>query len=157
MALADEGANIAVHYHTSQTAAEELCQLLEASGVEARGFRADLGNDDEVERLFDSIFQSFGRLDVLVCNASRFFRTPLASTKMSEWDELLRVNLRSVFDLTRRAGAHMRERGSGSIVTIGDWAGIRPYRNYLPYCVSKAGVIAPHQGTGPRAGALRAG
>jgi NAD(P)-dependent dehydrogenase (short-subunit alcohol dehydrogenase family) len=142
LTLAEEGANIVAHYHTSKVDADQLCQEIETRGAQARSIYADLSNDGDVQQLVDRALQLFGRLDVLVCNAARFTRTPFESVELADWDDLIRVNLRSTFELTRRAGAHMREQGTGCIVCIGDWAGIRPYRNYLPYCVSKAGVIA---------------
>jgi pteridine reductase len=88
-----------------------------------------------------SVIEAFGRLDVLVNSASVFYRKPLEELTERDWDLNLDTNLKAPFFLSKFAGAAMRRQGAGKIINIGDWAGIRPYNNYLPYTVSKSGLI----------------
>ena len=78
---------------------------------------------------------------MLVNCASVFYRKPLEELTEHDWDVNLDTNLKAPFFLSKFAGAAMRRQGAGKIVNIGDWAGIRPYNNYLPYTVSKSGLI----------------
>ena len=87
------------------------------------------------------VVSEFGRVDVLVNSASVFYRKPLDEITEQDWDLNLDTNLKAPFFLSKFAGAAMRRQGAGKIVNIGDWAGVRPYNNYLPYTVSKSGLI----------------
>ena len=87
-----------------------------------------------------------GPVDVLVNNASVFYRTPLADLGEREWDDNLDVNLKAPYLLSLRLGRAMRDRGAGKIVNIGDADAERPYRDYLPYCVSKAALATLTRG-----------
>jgi len=91
--------------------------------------------------MVEAVLAAFGRLDILVNSASVFHRKPLEELTERDWDTNLDTNLKAPFFLSKFAGAAMRRQGAGKIVNIGDWAGIRPYNNYLPYVVSKAGII----------------
>jgi pteridine reductase len=141
LALAARGAAIAMHYRSSRTEAEEGVARITAQGGTARAFAANLESVAEIERLVDALLAAFGRIDVLVNCASIFYRKPLEELTERDWDINLDTNLKAPFFLAKLAGTAMRRQGAGKIVNIGDWAGIRPYNNYLPYTVSKAGLI----------------
>lgn len=142
LALAQAGMNILVTYRTSPAAAEKTVAELIALGVEARGLAVDLGDAADVIRLADDVLTISGpSLAVLVNSASVYRETPLGEISAESWDDLLAVNLRAPFLLSQRLGLAMKAAGGGHIVNIGDWAGLRPYRSYLPYVVSKAGLI----------------
>jgi pteridine reductase len=81
-------------------------------------------------------------VDILVNSASVFPRTPLADVTVEQWDEVHAVNLRAPFLLGRELGMAMAQRGWGKIINISDCAVNRPYKNYLPYLVSKAGLVS---------------
>ena len=87
------------------------------------------------------VLGAFGRIDVLINSASVFYRKPIEELTEHDWDVNLDTNLKAPFFLSKFAGAAMRRQGAGKIVNLGDWAGIRPYNNYLPYTVSKSGLI----------------
>lgn len=140
--LAAAGADVVVHCRTSRTAAEATCAAARDHGVRADIVVGDLGNAGDIERIAQVAESAFGDLAVLVNNASAFFRTPIETLSDSTWDDLLSVNLKGPSLLALRVGTAMRERAGGVIINIGDWAGLRPYRHYLPYCVSKAGIVA---------------
>jgi pteridine reductase len=141
IAFAQRGAAVAVHYRTSSTDADKVVARIKADGGSARGFRADLQSVAEIEAMTAAVVAEFGRLDVLVNSASVFYRKPLDQITETDWDENLDINLKAPFFLAQCAAPAMRRNGAGKIVNIGDWAGIRPYNNYLPYTVSKSGLI----------------
>jgi len=135
------GANVVVHYHTSAEAAAATVRELEALGVAAVALGADLLRTDEVETLAREAERRTGGVSVLVNSASNYFRVPFDRLTEAVWDQSLDANLKAPFLLSWHLGRAMRERGEGRIVNIADWAGERPYRDYLPYCVSKAGLV----------------
>ena len=139
--LAAHGASIAVHYRTSQSEADAVVAEITNNGGKAQAFRANLEHVAEIEQMVASILDAFGRIDILVNSASIFAPTPLATLTERDWDANLDTNLKAPFFLSKFAAAAMRKQGAGKIVNLGDWAGIRPYKDYLPYSVSKSGLI----------------
>lgn len=145
-ALADRGAHQAVHYLSSKAEALSAVEAFRAKGVEAEAFRADLSQVKEAEALADQVLERFGRVDILVNSASVFFPSPLGDVTDLQWDAIFNTNLKGPFFLAQKLGLAMKAARGGVIINIGDWAGERPYTNYLPYCISKAGVIAMTKG-----------
>lgn len=134
LALARRGANIVVHYHTSARAARQLVAEINRLGVDARAVRADQSNARQVR----AAVQQAGKIDVLVASAAVYRKTPFKTLTEADWDFHLDANLKGPFLWALEAGKRMR---TGKIILFADWAAIRPYRDYLPYLVSKAGVI----------------
>jgi len=141
LALAREGCHVAVHYHRSVAAARATVRELRALGVEAQALRADVSEPADARRLVRETLRHFGRVDLLVNNAGVFFRTPLPRTTPAQWDRLLAVNLRAPFLVSQSAASAMLRAGAGRIVNIADVAGLRAWPSYIPYCVSKAGLL----------------
>ncbi len=139
--FAEQGASVAVHYRTSQAEADAVVAEIASKRAKAQAFRANLENVAEIEQMVASILDAFGQIDVLVNSASVFAPTPLAEITERNWDANLDTNLKAPFFLSKYAGAAMRRNGAGKIINIGDWAGIRPYKDYLPYSVAKSGLI----------------
>jgi NAD(P)-dependent dehydrogenase (short-subunit alcohol dehydrogenase family) len=139
--LARRGTNVVVHYNTSASDAGGTVDELRALGVEALALGADLGRGDAVLALASQAEERTGGVDVLVNNASNYLRAPFDELTEAVWDASLDVNLKAPFLLAWSLGRAMRLRGRGRIVNLADWAGERPYGDYLPYCVSKAGVV----------------
>lgn len=142
MALASRGAQVVISYQRSSKAAIETVGALRDLGVKAEAMAADVASASDVSRLFQRIERNFGRLDALINNASIFERTPFDRLTERDWDRHLDINLKGAFLCSLSASRLLRKRPQGKIVNIADWAGDRPYRDYLPYCVSKAGLIA---------------
>lgn len=142
LALASKGANVIIHYRHSAKEAKETVASCRRFGVRSISFRGNLTRSRDADLLFRKILSTFGTLDLLVNNAAIFPKTPLLSCTESDWDKILDTNLKGSFLCAQRAARMMLKKGRGKIINIADWAGIRPYGDYLPYCVSKAGVIA---------------
>lgn len=141
LALAQRGAHVVISYRRSQQDARQTLSDLRRYDAKAVAIRADVSRAHEVRRLIAKIRQRFGRLDVLVNSAAIFIRTPFPTLTESQWDDAITVNLKGPFLCALYASRLMRRQGAGKIINLADWSGVRPYRDYLPYCVSKAGVI----------------
>jgi pteridine reductase len=141
-ALAHRGANLVINYRYSNLDAQAVVRELRQLGVDALAVQGDVSVAADVQRITASALERFGRIDVLINNAAVYFKTPFAQVTESEWDLTLAINLKGSFLCAKAVADHMRARGDGKIINFADWAGMRPYPEYLPYCVSKAGVIA---------------
>src|SRR5262245_9729088 len=95
--LAEEGADVVVHYRTSQVEAQEAVEAIEKLGRRAVAIGADLGTVAEIKRLFDEAGKHFGRLDILVNSAANFLPASMISTTDQIWDAALDTNLRAPF------------------------------------------------------------
>ncbi len=142
LALAQARMNLIVTYHRSPDAAEKAVAEFVALGVQGQALAVDLGDAPAVDRLADQVLAITGAsLGLLVNSASVYRETPIGGISAEIWDSILAANLRAPFLLSQKLGMAMKANGGGHIVNIGDWAGLRPYRSYLPYVVSKAGLI----------------
>lgn len=140
-ALAQSGYSIALHYHSSGSAAAESLKELRDTGVDCEAFQADVAIETEVDRMFASVVERFGRLDVLVTTASIWETTSLEDVTADDLLRNFQVNTLGTFLCARRAGLIMADQeGGGSIVTIGDWAIQRPYLDHCAYFVSKGAI-----------------
>ncbi len=135
--LSRRGFDVAIHYHTSRTEAEQVARKCNDAPL----FQADLSKVVEIYQLFAEVREKFGLLDCLVNNAARFTRfTPLEITE-EDWDFIHEVNLKATFFCCQQAARQMQELGTGRIVNISSLGGIRPWASHVHYCASKAGVI----------------
>ncbi|HSE05594.1 MAG TPA: SDR family oxidoreductase [Methylomirabilota bacterium] len=138
--LADAGADVAIGYRRSAAEARAVVRDLEARGARAVALRADVGRPREARALVAGTVQALGRLDVLVNNAAIFFRTPVLTTTPAQFDRLLAVNLRGPFFVSQAAARTMGRRG-GRIINIADVGAVRAWPGYVPYGISKAGLV----------------
>jgi NAD(P)-dependent dehydrogenase (short-subunit alcohol dehydrogenase family) len=138
--LARAGADVAIGYRTSARAARATVAELEALGARAVALRADLARPAEASALVARAARALGRLDVLVNNAAVFSRTPFARVTPAQFDHVLAVNLRGAFFCAQAAARQMGSRG-GRIVNLADVGAVRAWPAYLPYGISKAGVV----------------
>ncbi|MHB8900229.1 MAG: SDR family NAD(P)-dependent oxidoreductase [Thermoguttaceae bacterium] len=139
--LAQHGYSVGLHFNSSASAARETAQQIQADGGVADCFQADVSSEEEVEKLFERFLDRFGRLDVLVTTAAIWEPRPLEETRAADVRRHFDINALGTFLCCRRGGLTMvgQARG-GAIVTVGDWASVRPYRDYAAYFVSK-GVL----------------
>jgi pteridine reductase len=141
MALAARGYHIALHYRRSAGEAEQTVAQLLGQGVEAAAFQADVADESQVERLFEEMMSRFGRLDVLVTAAAIWEPKPLEAVTADDVRRNFEVNALGTFLCCQRAGLIMVGQPEGGvIVTIGDWATVRPYANYAAYFPSKGAI-----------------
>jgi 2-deoxy-D-gluconate 3-dehydrogenase len=138
VALADAGADLAVHASEQLPSATEAA--IRATGRRARGFTANLARRGETEALVPEVIAAFGHLDILVNNAGAILRAPAAEHPNEMWDEVIAVNLSSVFMLSRAAGAHMLDRGAGKIVNIASLLSFQGGITVPGYAAAKGGV-----------------
>lgn len=142
LALAERGAELVVHYRTSEREAQEVLALAKKLGGKPVAVRADLAASAEIAAMVDSAMRAFGRIDVLVNSAAIFYRTPFSTLTEADWDRFLTVNLKAPFLLCRQVGEIMCRQGRGKIVNVADIAGAKVWADFLPYAVSKAGLLA---------------
>jgi pteridine reductase len=135
------GASIVVHYHQSRPAADALVAEFEAARPGcALAVRADLHDVGRLPALVDAALGRFGRLDVLVNNASTFYPTPVGSVTYEQFDDLVGTNLRAPLFLSQAAAPALRE-ARGLVLNMVDIHGRRPLRAHPVYSAAKAGLI----------------
>jgi pteridine reductase len=138
--LAQEGADVVVHYNSSATEAQSAVDEIQALGRRAVALEANLGSVSEIRRLFDQTAKQFGRLDVLVNSAANFLPASIVSTTEEIWDASLGTNLKAGFFCAQAASPLLR-RSKGVIINFADAGGLLGWPGYIPHSVSKAGVV----------------
>ena len=139
--LAERGFSVALHYRTSRESAEATVGEMRSSGGTAACFQADVSREGDVERLFAEVQERFGRLDALVTTAAVWDPIPLEQTDADAVRRQFEINTLGTFLCSRAAGLIMVEQPEGgTIVTVGDWAVVRPYTDYAAYFVSKGAI-----------------
>ncbi len=141
IALAEKGADVAVNYRRNRESAEEVVDLLSALGVRAIAIQADVSDYGQVEAMVDAVVKSFGRLDILVNNAGiTGEHVKLREIPLEEWDRILDVNLKGVFNCCKAAEPFLRQ-AKGKIVNMSSVAGKMGGTIGSHYAASKAGII----------------
>lgn len=138
--LAEEGADVVIHYRNSQKDAGEVVDEIERLGRRSVALRADLRKVAEIRELFAQVSERFGRLDILVNNAANFLPGHVEDTTEKIWDDALDTNLKAVFFCVQ-AAAPLLKANLGAIINFADVGGILAWPGYISHCVSKAGVI----------------
>ncbi len=139
--FAEQGANIAFTYLSSIEKGQALEAELATYGIKAKGYRSDASDFAAAEQLVVDVVADFGTLDVLVNNAGITRDTLLMRMSEEQWDEVLRVNLKSVFNLTKAATKPMMRAKSGSIINMTSVVGLMGNAGQANYSASKAGII----------------
>ncbi len=139
--FAQEGANVAFTYLSSVEKGAALVTELEAYGIKAVGYRSDASDFQAAETLVNQVVADFGRLDVLVNNAGITKDGLLMRMSEEQWDDVIRINLKSVFNLSKAAIKSMMRAKSGSIINLTSVVGIRGNAGQANYAASKAGII----------------
>lgn len=137
LALAAEGARVAIHYNHSEAEARATA----AECGNAPVFQADLENVGDIRAMVDRVARHFGRLDGLVNNAARFTKIDPLRIEERDWDFIHNVNLKSVFFCCQAAARVMLEGDGGHIVNLSSLGALRPWQDHAHYCASKAGVV----------------
>jgi 3-oxoacyl-[acyl-carrier protein] reductase len=139
--MAQEGASVAFTYLSSVEKGEALEKELAELGVKAKGYRSDASDYRQAEELMNSVIADFGTIDVLINNAGITKDGLLMRMSEEQWDSVIQVNLKSVFNLTKAATKPMMKAKSGSIINLTSIVGIRGNAGQANYSASKAGII----------------
>jgi pteridine reductase len=138
--LHQRGCDVILHYNSNIEAAQQLADRLNAARAgSASLISADLSALAGVEQLAGQVKSNFGKLDVLVNNASRFYPTALGATLAWQWDDLLNSNLKGPYFLAQALLGELRA-AQGSIINLLDVHSERPMKGHAAYCISKAGL-----------------
>lgn len=141
IALAAEGADIAVNYAGNQAAAEAVAAEIEAMGRKAIIIQADISSNEAATEMVDQVAKEFGRVDILVNNAGITRDGLLMRMKEADWDAVLTTNLKGVFNCTKAAIKYMMKQKAGHIVNISSVVGVNGNAGQANYAAAKAGVI----------------
>ena len=139
--MAQQGASVAFTYLSSVEKGEALEKELADLGVKTKGYRSDASDYKQAEELMNSVIADFGTIDVLINNAGITKDGLLMRMSEEQWDTVIQVNLKSVFNLTKAATKPMMKAKSGSIINLTSIVGIRGNAGQANYAASKAGII----------------
>ncbi len=139
--FAEQGAKVAFTYLSSVEKGQALEQALQAKGIQAKGYRSDASDYKQAEELVNQVLQDFGQIDILVNNAGITKDGLLMRMTEEQWDSVININLKSVFNLTKAILRPMMKAKYGSIINITSVVGIRGNAGQANYASSKAGII----------------
>lgn len=139
--LAQHGANVAFTYLSSPDKAAALETELKASGIKAKGYKSDAADFKQAEQLINDILAEFGNLDIVVNNAGITRDGLLMRMSEEQFDEVIRTNLKSVFNVTKACIKPMLKQKQGSIINISSVVGVKGNAGQANYAASKAGII----------------
>jgi pteridine reductase len=139
--LHGRGLDVVIHYRGSATDARTLvADLNDQRADSAVSVQADLTDPKAPALIVQAALDVFGRIDVLINNASAFYPTPVEEVTQEQWDELMASNLRAPFFLSQACAPHLARRG-GAIVNLVDIHALVPMRRHTVYCQAKAGLV----------------
>ncbi len=141
IAFAEQGASIAFTDMRRDDIMEATEREIQAIGVKAIGYASDASSFDDSEHTADEIAKEFGRIDILVNNAGITRDNLLMRMAEADWDLVIKVNLKSVFNLTKAVQKYMLKQRSGSIINMSSVVGVNGNAGQSNYSASKAGLI----------------
>ena len=106
------------------------------------GIKGAIENVKDIQNVVQKTVKKLGGLDILINNAAVFYKTPLNKVTVKEWDDLININLRAAFFFSKFAAPFLKKSAAGQIISIADTYGVSPAVGYVPYGISKAGIIA---------------
>jgi len=139
--FAENGSNVAFTYSSSEGPAIELALELEKLGVKAKAYKSDAAQFEEAEKLVDQVLEDFGTIDVLINNAGITRDNLLMRMSEDDFDTVVGVNLKSVFNMTKAIQRTFLKQRSGSIINMSSVVGVKGNAGQANYAASKAGMI----------------
>lgn len=136
------GADVVINYLRKQSAAEETAREIEALGRQALVVKADVGDPDDIDKLFVAVEQQFGGLDFLVNNAASGYIRPVMEQKVKGWDWTMNINARAALFTAQKAAPLMQRRGGGAIVNVSSIGNGRTLPDYVVIGASKGALEA---------------
>jgi len=140
--FAREGAHVAVNYRRHDTEAGEIVAEIERLGRKGLAVKADVSSYQDAERMVKLVRETFGRFDVLVCNAGVTWDSPIWKMSEQQWDQVIAVNLKGYFNYNKAAAIVFKEQKYGKIINISSINGLRGKFAQANYAASKGGEIA---------------
>lgn len=139
--FAEHGANVAFTYLSSVEKGQALEQELQAAGTKVKGYRSDASKFDQAEQLINDVVSDFGTIDIVVNNAGITKDGLLMRMTEQQWDDVLEVNLKSIFNVTKAASKIMMKNRKGSFINMSSVVGVQGNAGQANYAASKAGII----------------
>lgn len=139
--FAKHGANVAFTYNSSSQSAEELAKELETLGIKAKAYQSNAASFEEAQQLIDRVNEDFGSIDIVVNNAGITKDNLLMRMSEEDFDKVIEVNLKSIFNMTKAVQRTMLKQRSGSIINMSSVVGVTGNAGQANYAASKAGII----------------
>ncbi|MAM18595.1 MAG: 3-oxoacyl-[acyl-carrier-protein] reductase [Bacteroidota bacterium] len=141
MVFAEHGANVAFTYNSSAESAEALAKELSEKGVKAKAYKSNAASFAEAQELVDEVVKEFGSIDILINNAGITKDNLLMRMSEEDFDRVIEVNLKSIFNMTKAAQRTFLKQRSGSIINMSSVVGVTGNAGQSNYAASKAGII----------------
>jgi 3-oxoacyl-[acyl-carrier protein] reductase len=142
LTLAREGCNVAINYRKHDTEAKDVVKKIEEMGRKALAIKADVSVFDEAQNMVKTVIETFGRLDILVCNAGITWDGVIWKMTEKQWDSVINVNLKGYFNYNKAAAMVFKDQKYGKIVNISSINGLRGKFGQANYSAAKGGEIA---------------
>lgn len=139
--FAEHGCHVAFTFSNSVAAAEELQAALEQLGVKAKGYQSNAADFDAAQTLVDTVLEDFGEIDVLINNAGITKDNLLMRMGEADFDDVIKVNLKSVFNMTKAIQRCFLKQRKGSLIHMSSVVGVKGNAGQANYAASKAGII----------------
>ncbi|WP_091140948.1 3-oxoacyl-[acyl-carrier-protein] reductase [Flavobacterium caeni] len=139
--FAKHGANVAFTYSSSAASAQELENQLNAMGIKSKGYQSNAADYEQAHKLIDDVLADFGTIDILINNAGITKDNLLMRMGEEDFDQVIDVNLKSVFNMTKAVQKTMLKNRAGSIINMSSVVGVKGNAGQTNYAASKAGVI----------------
>ncbi|WP_299207313.1 3-oxoacyl-[acyl-carrier-protein] reductase [uncultured Dokdonia sp.] len=139
--FAQHGANVAFTYSSSVDAANALEDTLKAKGVKAKGYKSNAADFEEAQQLIKDVAEDFGAIDILINNAGITKDNLLMRMSEEDFDTVIEVNLKSIFNMTKAVQRTMLKQRHGSIINMSSVVGVKGNAGQANYAASKAGMI----------------
>jgi len=139
--FAQQGANVAFTYSASVEAAKTLQEELAAHGVKAVGYQSDAANFEQAQQLANDVLANFGSIDILINNAGITRDNLLMRMSEEDFDKVIEVNLKSIFNMTKAVQRTMLKQRKGSIINMSSVVGVKGNAGQANYAASKAGIL----------------
>ncbi|MES5395218.1 3-oxoacyl-[acyl-carrier-protein] reductase [Bacillus amyloliquefaciens] len=139
--LAKNGCNVVVNYSGNEAKANEVVDEIKSLGRNAIAVKADVSNSEEVQNMMKGAVAEFSSIDILVNNAGITKDNLLMRMKENEWDDVININLKGVFNCTKAVTRQMMKQRSGRIINVSSIVGVSGNPGQANYVAAKAGVI----------------
>ncbi len=139
--LAHNGANVIVNYISDEKAAKQVVSEINYLGKRANMYKADVSSFEQISKMVEKVFKEFGSIDVLVNNAGIAKDTLLLRMTEKDWDKVIDINLKGIFNTSKVCAKYMIKQRRGKIINVSSIVGIYGNAGQVNYAASKAGII----------------